>query len=146
METPVIVGLLVIAAVWSIYLLPTVFGDRREASLQSAEEFDRFTHLMADVQKRPRNTIVSPERYSVRNRRRAVLSVLVLLALATAGLALLKMSMSYLLIHLFTDSLLFLYVAALAQVKQRREYRLKISHVSAQRPAFEEPQIKVVAN
>lgn len=146
METPIIVGLLVIAAVWSIYLLPTVFGDRRQASLHSAEEFDRFTHLMADVQKRPRNTIVSPERYSVRSRRRAVLSVLALLAMSTAGLALLQQSMSYLLIHLFIDSLLFLYVAALAQVKQRREYRLKISHVSAQRPDFEEPQIKVVAN
>ena len=146
METPIIVGLLVIAAVWSIYLLPTVFGDRREASLHSAEEFDRFTHLMADVQKRPRNTIVSPERYSVRNRRRAVLGVLASVALATGGLALWQQSLNYLLIHLFIDSLLFLYVAALAQVKQRREYRLKISHVSDQRPAFEEPQIKVVAN
>jgi hypothetical protein len=146
METPIIVGLLVIAAVWSIYLLPTVFGDRREASLHSAEEFDRFTHLMADVQKRPRNTIVSPERYSVRSRRRAVLGVLATVALLTGGLALWQQSLNYLLIHLFVDSLLFLYVAALAQVKQRREYRLKISHVSDQRPAFEEPQIKVVAN
>jgi hypothetical protein len=54
--------------------------------------------------------------------------------------------LGWLLIHLFVDGLLFLYIAALAQVKQRREYRLKVSHVSDQRPDFEEPQIKVIAN
>ncbi|MEX1091736.1 MAG: hypothetical protein WEF28_01140 [Acidimicrobiia bacterium] len=146
METPLIVGLLVIAAVWSIYLLPSVFGDRREAALHSAEEFDRFTHLMADVQKRPRSSIVPESRNMVRGRRRVVLGVLVLAALATGLLALVQSSLGWLLIHLFVDGLLFLYIAALAQVKQRREYRLKVSHVSDQRPDFEEPQIKVIAN
>ena len=146
METPLIVGLLVIAAVWSIYLLPSVFGDRREAALHSAEEFDRFTHLMADVQKRPRSSIVPESRDTVRGRRRAVLGVLVLTALATGLMALFQSSLGWLLISLFIDGLLFLYIAALAQVKQRREYRLKISHVSDQRPDFEEPQIKVIAN
>ena len=43
--------LLVIAAVWSVYLLPVVFGDRREASMSSTEEFDRWSHSMAHVQK-----------------------------------------------------------------------------------------------
>ncbi len=146
METPLIVGLLVIAAVWSIYLLPSVFGDRREAALHSADEFDKFTHLMADVQKRPRSSIVPESRNTVRNRRRIVLGSLVLLAVVTGGLALWQSSMTWLLVHIFVDGLVFLYVAALAQVKQRRQERLKISHVSEQRPAFEEPQIKVIAN
>ena len=146
METPLIVGLLVIAAVWSIYLLPSVFGDRREAALHSAEEFDRFTHLMADVQKRPRSSIVPESRNAVRGRRRVVLGILVVAAFATALMAFFQSSLGWLLIHLFVDGLLFLYIAALAQVKQRREYRLKVSHVSEQRPDFEEPQIKVVAN
>ena len=146
METPLIVGLLVIAAVWSIYLLPSVFGDRREAALHSAEEFDRFTHLMADVQKRSRNEIVPESRNTVRARRRVVLGVLVLAAFATAATAFFQSSLGWLLIHLFVDGLLFLYIAALAQVKQRREYRLKVTHVSEQRPDFEEPQIKVIAN
>ncbi|MEX1037698.1 MAG: hypothetical protein WDZ96_02440 [Acidimicrobiia bacterium] len=146
METPLIVGLLVIAAVWSIYLLPSVFGDRREAALHSAEEFDRFTHLMADVQKRPRSSIVPETRDTVRARRRAVLGALVLAALATGAMALLQSSLGWLMFHLVVDGLLFLYIAALAQVKQRREYRLKVSHVSDQRRDFEEPQIKVIAN
>lgn len=146
METPLIVGLLVIAAVWSIYLLPSVFGERREASLHSAEEFDRFTHLMADVQKRPRSSIVPESRNTVRGRRRVVLTVLAVLAVTAGAMALWQMSMAWLLIHLFVDGLLFLYIAALAQVKQRRQYRLKVSHVSDQRPDFEEPQIRVIAN
>lgn len=146
METPLIVGLLVIAAVWSIYLLPSVFGDRREAAMHSAEEFDRFTHLMADVQKRPRSSIVPESRNTVRSRRRVVLGVLVVVALATGLMAFFQSSWGWLLIHLFVDGLLFLYIAALAQVKQRREYRLKVTHVSEQRPDFEEPQIKVIAN
>lgn len=146
METPLIVGLLVIAAVWSIYLLPAVFGDRREASLHSAEEFDRFTHLMADVQKRPRSSIVPETRTTVRNRRRIVLGVLIGLAVATGAMALMQMSLAWLLVNLFVDALVFLYIAALAQVKQRRQYRLKVTHVSEQRPDFAEPQIKVIAN
>ncbi len=146
MDTPLIVGLLVIAAVWSIYLLPSVFGDRQEASLHSADEFEKFSHLMADVQKRPRSSIVPESRNVVRHRRRIVLGVLVGAALITAGVAYMQMSMGWLLIHLTIDGLLFLYIAALAQVKQRRQWRLKVTHVSEQRPDFEEPQIRVIAN
>ncbi len=146
MDTPLIVGLLVIAAVWSIYLLPSVFGDRQQASLHSADEFEKFSHLMADVQKRPRTSIVPESRNVVRHRRRIVLGVLVGAAVITAGVAFLQTSMGWLLIHLTIDGLLFLYIAALAQVKQRRQWRLKVTHVSEQRPDFEEPQIRVIAN
>ncbi|REK23925.1 MAG: hypothetical protein DWQ40_01745 [Actinobacteria bacterium] len=146
LEAPLIVGLLVIAAVWSIYLLPSFFGDRREAAMHSAEEFDRFTHLMADVQKRPRSSIVPESRNHVRARRRIVLMFLAGAAVVTGGIALWQMSLVWLLVHLFVDGLLFLYIAALAQVKQRRQERLKVTHVSEQRPDFEEPQIKVIAN
>lgn len=146
MDTPLIVGLLVIAAVWSIYLLPSVFGDRQQASLQSADEFERFSHLMADVQKRPRSSIVPESRNTVRHRRRVVLGLLVGVAVASAGMALWQQSMGWLLIHLTIDGLLFLYIAALAQVKQKRQWRLKVTHVSEQRPDFEEPQIRVIAN
>jgi hypothetical protein len=146
METPLIVGLLVIAAVWSIYLLPTVFGEKSARSMSSADEFDRFTHLMADVQKRPRSSIVPASRNTVRHRRRLVLGSLVGLTVLTGGLALWQMSFGWLLINLVVDAILFLYIAALAQVKQRRQDRLMVTHVSEQRHDFEEPQIKVIAN
>lgn len=146
METSVIVGLLLIAAVWSVYLLPSVFGDRQNAPKNSTEEFDRWTHLMADVQKRPYNRRAVSQRDVIRLRRRRTVAVLGILALVTAGLALWQNSLPFLLLHLFIDSLIALYVAALAQMKQQRQWRLKVTHVSERPAEWDEPQVKVVAN
>lgn len=145
MEASVIVGLLLIAGVWSVYLLPSVFGDRQNAPKNSTEEFDRWTHLMADVQKRPYSRRAVGQRDVIRLRRKRTIGVLVVLALVTAGLALWQNSLPLLLIHLFIDSLIGLYLAALAQMKQQRQWRLKVSHVSERQTQWEEPQIKIVA-
>ena len=145
METSVIVGLLLIAAVWSVYLLPSVFGERQNAPKNSTEEFDRWTHLMADVQKRPYNRKAVGQRDIIRLRRRRTVAVLVILALFTAGLALWQSSLPLLFLHLFVDSLIALYVAALAQMKQQRQWRLKVTHVSERPAEWDEPQVKVIA-
>ena len=144
MSTSVIIGLLVIAAIWSVYLLPSVFGDRRNAPLNSTEEFDRWTNLIADVQKRPYSKGEVGQRDVIRLRRRRAMAILVGLALAIAALAWWQNSLALLLLQLFVDSLIALYVAALAQMKQRRQWRLKVSHVSE--PEWEEPRIRVIAN
>jgi hypothetical protein len=146
METSVIVGLLLIAAVWSVYLLPSVFGDRQNAPMNSTEEFDRWTHLMADVQKRPYNRSAVGERDIIRLRRRRTIAILGTLALVTAGLALWQNSLPLLLLHLFVDSLIGLYIAALAQMKQQRQWRLKVTHVSERPAEWDEPQVKVIAH
>ncbi|HEY6629540.1 MAG TPA: hypothetical protein VI193_11200 [Acidimicrobiia bacterium] len=145
MTTSVIIGLLVIAAIWSVYLLPSVFGNRQNTPLNSTEEFDRWTHLIADVQKRPYSKGDVGHRDIIRLRQRRTMALLITLALVTAGLAWWQNSMPLLLVHLFVDSLIALYVAALAQMKQRRQWRLKVSHVS-ERPEWEEPQVRVIAN
>ncbi len=145
METSVIVGLLLIAGVWSVYLLPSVFGDRQNTPKNSTEEFDRWTHLRADVQKRPYSRGAVSQRDVIRLRRRRTIAVLGTLALITAGLALWKNSLPLLLLHLFIDSLIALYVAALAQMKQQRQWRLKVTHVSERPTEWEEPQVKVIA-
>jgi hypothetical protein len=145
MQTSVIIGLLVIAAIWSVYLLPSVFGDRQNAPLNSTEEFDRWTHLIADVQKRPYSKGEVGQRDVIRLRRRRAMAILIGLALITAGLAWWQNSLPLLLLHLFIDSLIALYIAALAQMKQRRQWRLKVSHVS-ERPEWEEPKVRVIAN
>jgi hypothetical protein len=146
METSVIVGLLLIAAVWSVYLLPSVFGDRQNAPKNSTEEFDRWTHLMADVQKRPYSRKAVNQRDVIRLRRKRTIAVLVILALITAALALWANSLPLLLLHLFVDSLVALYVAALAQMKQQRQWRLKVMHVSERPAEWDEPQVKVIAH
>jgi hypothetical protein len=144
MQTSVIIGLLVIAAIWSVYLLPSLFGNRQNAPLNSTEEFDRWTHLIADVQKRPYSKGEVGHRDVIRLRQRRTMALLITLALVTAGLAWWQNSLPLLLVHLFVDSLIALYVAALAQIKQRRQWRLKVSHVSE--PEWEEPRIRVIAN
>lgn len=146
MEASVIVGLLVIAAIWSVYLLPSLFGDRQNAPMNSTEEFDRWTHLIADVQKRPFNRGSVGTRDVIRIRQRRTLFVLGVIAVVTAALAWRQSSWALLLVHLFVDSLIFLYLAALQQMKQRRNWRLKVTHVAERPTEWDEPQIRVIAN
>lgn len=145
METPVIVGLLVIAAVWSFYLLPVVFGERQNGPINSTEEFDRWTHSMAYVQKQSAADLAASKRELVRQRRRRTLGMLAALAsLALFGAWYLN-SMALLLAGLFFGSLIGLYLVVLAQMKQRRNQRLKVTHVAERPSDWEEPQIKVIA-
>ena len=74
------------------------------------------------------------------------MGILIVLAVMTAGLALFQNSLPWLLIHLFIDSLIALYLVALAQMRQQRQWRLKVTHVSERPTEWEEPQIKVIAN
>lgn len=145
METPVIVGLLVIAAVWSFYLLPVVFGERRDGPVNSTEEFDRWTHSMAYVQKQSAADLVASRREVVRQRRRRTLVALAGLAGGSLFGAWFLDSMPLLLAGLFFGSLIALYLAMLAQMKQRRNQRLKVTHVAERPSDWEEPQIKVIA-
>ena len=146
METSVIVGLLVIAAVWSVYLLPHVFGDRKEASMSSTEEFDRWSHSIAHVQKQSAADLASSSKDVIRIRRRRTLGALVVLALGGFGAGWYFGSLAWTLVGAFFVSLIALYLAALAQMKQRRRMRLKVTHVSERPAEWEEPQVRVIAN
>lgn len=145
METPVIVGLLVIAAVWSFYLLPVVFGERSNGPVNSTEEFDRWTHSMAHVQKHSAADLAASHRDVVQRRRRRTLAILVTLAALSLFGAWYLGSMALLLAGLFFGSLIILYLALLAQMKRRRNERLKVTHVAERQGDWEEPQIKVIA-
>lgn len=144
--TSIIVALLVIAAAWAVYLLPVVFSDRRGTTMNSTEEFDRWSHSIANVQRQSAADLAASHRDLIRSRRRRTLSVLVGLTVLSLGLAGFLGSVPWLLAGLFFGSLVGLYVAVLTQMKQRREQRLKITHVSERPTEWEEPQIRVIAN
>jgi hypothetical protein len=144
--TPLIVGALVIGAIWAVYLLPAVFGERGTASMNSTEEFDRWTHSMAHVQKHTAADLAASHKDRIRVRRRRTLIALTVLAATGLGTAAYLRSMGWLLTGLFFVSLMVLYVAALAQMKQRRLQRLKVTHVSERPTEWDEPQVKVIAN
>lgn len=145
METSVIVVLLVIAGVWSVYLLPVVFGDRRDAPISSTEEFDRWSHSIANVQRHSTAELASSSREAIRQRRRRTLAALATLTLACVVLAWRVGSMAWLLAGLFFTSLIVLYMVVLAQMRQRRNMRLKVTHVSERPTEWEEPQVRVIA-
>lgn len=147
METPLIVAALVIGAVWAVYLIPTVFGERSGASsINSTEEFDRWTHSMAHVQKHSAADLAASHKDQVLARRRRTVTTLGFLASVCFGCAAYFGSLPWLLGGLFFVSLIGLFVAALAQMKQRRLQRLKVTHVSERPTEWEEPQVKVIAN
>lgn len=147
MTTPLIVAALVIGAIWAVYLLPAVFGERGSASsMNSTEEFDRWTHSMAHVQKHSAADLAASHKDQIRTRRRRTLMGLAVLAVIGFGAAGYSGSIGWLLGGLFFTSLFVLYVAALAQMKQRRLQRLKVTHVSERPTEWDEPQVKVIAN
>lgn len=146
METSVIVGLLVIAAVWSVYLIPAVFGERRDGAMSSTEEFDKWTHSMAHVQKHTASDLAQSSRDRIRSRRRRVLAALSALVTFSLFLAWQTSSFAWVLSALFFSSLIGLYLVLLTQMRQRRDQRLKVTHVAERQTEWEEPQVKVVGS
>lgn len=146
MDAPLTIAALVIVAIWAVYLLPTIFGERSSASINSTEEFDRWSHSMAHVQKHTAADLAASHKDQIRTRRRRTLWALAVLAAGCFGAAAFLGSVPWLLGGLFFTSLIVLYAAALAQMKQRRLQRLKVTHVSERPTEWEEPQVRVIAN
>ena len=89
--------------------------------------------------------LAASQRDLIKTRRRRILTVLMVLAAGAFGAAVYYKSMPWLLTGLFFTSLVVLYVTALAQMKQRRLQRLKVTHVAERPTEWEEPQVKVIA-
>lgn len=146
MDTPLIIAALVIAAIWAVYLLPAVFGERGSASMSSTEEFDRWSHSMAHVQKQTAADLRASHRDQIKLRRRRTLVALALLSAGSFVAAWQFSSIVWLLGGFLFASLILLYVAMLVQMKQRRLELLKVTHVAERPTEWDEPQIRVIAN
>lgn len=145
LTAPFLIAALVLATIWGIYLFPSISGGRKEAPLNSTEDFDRWTHLMADVQRRSMTPTRVTARDIVRTRRRRALGVLVVLAVATLVAAYATKSIGWLLVHLTVDAAIAWYIGMLMQVRHAQEARAAQVHV-ANRPAdADSHQVRVVA-
>lgn len=144
LTAPFLIAALVLATIWGIYLFPSISGGRKEAPLNSTEDFDRWTHLMADVQRRAMTPSRVTARDVVRSRRRRTLVVLALFALGSLAAAYTMKSIGWLLVHLTIDAAIAWYIGMLMQVRQRREARAAVTHV-ASRPTDADAQVRIVA-
>ncbi|HSL26286.1 MAG TPA: hypothetical protein VLA54_08400 [Acidimicrobiia bacterium] len=146
MVTPLIVAGLVIAAVWGLYLLPGMFGERRTTPLNSTEEFDRLTRQMADIQRQGYDARVSSARDLVRVRRRRTTAALIVLAIVTAFLAWRQGSLNWLLLHLGIDACLAWYLAMVAQLRQRHAQRVANRYFSQAIRERDDGPVRVISN
>ncbi len=140
-----LIGALLIAGVWGFYLFPSFFGQRREAPLNSTEEFGRWTHFMADVQQRDYDAGQVSARDVVRARRRRTLVILVMASVGTLALAYLRSSVNWLLVSLAVDGLIAWYVAMLMQLRNRRALHAARTHALIQPTQADEPRVRIVA-
>jgi hypothetical protein len=145
MDAPLLIAALVILTIWGIYLFPSFFGRRRNAPLNSTEEFDRWTHVMADVQRRSYGAKGSPRRALQRVRRRRTLAVLVAAATITLVMAFATKSVAFLVVHLITDALLAAFIGLLLQVKQQQAVRAARHHAIVRPNDADEPPVRIVA-
>ncbi len=145
MEAILLIGALIIAAAWGVYLIPNVTSGRRGTPLSSTEQFDRWTHVMADVQSRSYSLAQASSRNVLRRRRRRTLLALAVLAVLALGAALALSSIGWLIAHLALDAATAWYVGMLMQVKQREAARVANHHFETMSAAPEGPPVRIVA-
>ncbi len=141
---PILIGALVVAAIWGIYLFPSLTGSRN-APISSTEEFDRWTHVVADVQRRSYAAGRASTRDLIRARRRRVMVVLSILAIGTLALSYSTSSIGWLLVHLTIDAVIAWYIGMLIQVRQQRAVRVAESHQVTRPHDADEPPVRIVA-
>lgn len=145
MPNILLIGALITAAAWGVYLIPNLTSGRRGAPLNSTEQFDRWTHVMADVQSRSYSAAQASARNIVRRRRRRTLGSLVLVAFAAMVAALALSSVGWLIAHLALDAVIAWYVGMLMQVKQREAERVANHHLETIASTADGPPVRIVA-
>jgi molybdenum cofactor biosynthesis protein MoaC len=145
LTAPFLIAALVLATIWGIYLFPSISGGRKEAPLNSTEDFDRWTHLMADVQRRAMTPSRVTARDVVRSRRRRALVAWSSSRSVRWRLHTPCKSIGWLLVHLTIDAVIAWYIGMLMQVRHQREARAAETHVANRPTDADAPQVRIVA-
>ncbi|MEX1280988.1 MAG: hypothetical protein AB1Z57_03995 [Acidimicrobiia bacterium] len=135
-----IIFVLVIAAVWGLFLLPSLIEARREAPLTSTKRYDQMAARLSVPQ-----TQASPvNRARASARRRRTLIVAGLLAAGTLAAAIITANVWVLVAHLVIDAFLAWYVAMLVQLR-KQEHRVALARRVQEAPVESTPQVRVIA-
>lgn len=146
-----IIVFILLAGVWAAFLLPSFFDHRRQTPRATTRDFARTKQLLATV-----SSASYGEHYTRRHRmarRRQLMFILVLGAVASLVVATVTGSMLWLGVAIAFDVAIAGYVTALLLLRQQERVRagrsvvpLPVSYDSAPEPAFEEtPTVRVIA-
>ncbi|MFQ5967333.1 MAG: hypothetical protein ACE5MI_06955 [Acidimicrobiia bacterium] len=143
MDTIGVILLLLVAGVWAFFLLPALFTVRKDAPVSTTRQFSRLTARLESVQRAAADNQRLGRRQVIERRRR-VLLVLILLAIASIALALWLSSRVLLGFHVVVDGVLAWYIVRLIQIRQRREGQARVVGLTTY--ADEEQPVRVVAH
>ena len=135
--------LLLVAGVWAFFLLPALFTVRKDAPVSTTRQFSRLTARLESVQRAAADQQNVAKRQVIARRRRTLV-ILILLALASLGVALWLGSRPLLGFHVVVDGVLAWYVVRLVQIRQRREAQASV--VGLPPHPDEEAPVRVVAH
>ncbi len=136
-----IVIFILLAGVWAMLLIPSFFDSRRQAPINTTQNFARDTARLGAVRAAAAEPAVARRRQVLARRRRALIG-LVAAALTTLTIAIVTGSLLMLGLNLVVDMALAAYVAMLLQIKQFSGTQPVPLH-PAQQAAPEETQAKI---
>lgn len=135
-----IIFVLVIAAVWGLFLLPSLVEARKEAPLMSTQRYDEVSARLSIAQREDRTG--GRTRASARRRRTLIISGLV--AAGTLAAAIITGNLWILVAHLVVDAFIAWYVAMLVQLR-RHEQRVAIAKHLQEAPIEQSHEVRVIA-
>ena len=139
-----IVLFILLAAVWAVFLIPSFFNSRKEAPINSTQDFARNAARLNAVRVSAVEPSVARRRRTLARRRRALL-LLITAAIGSLAAAIWTGGVALLGVNLAVDMALAAYVAILFQVKQQPAPRSVVIPMHQDDAAEEQAQIRVVA-
>ncbi len=137
-----IVIFILLAGVWAMLLIPSFFDSRKQAPINTTQDFARNTARLNAVRVLA-NEPAAVQRRRVLARRRRTLIALVAAAMASLGLAIVTGSIVFLGVNLVVDMALASYVAMLLQIKEHAGVRPPVPLPVEASPAAEDSQAKI---
>ncbi len=139
-----IVLFILLAAVWAVFLIPSFFNSRKEAPINSTQDFARNAARLNAVRVSAVEPAVARRRRTLARRRRALLGLISAAVLSLAA-AIWTGSVVLLGVNLAIDMALAAFVAVLFQVSRQPASRSVVIPIHQAEHQDEQAKIRVVA-
>ncbi len=137
-----IVIFILLAGVWAMLLIPSFFDSRKQAPINSTQDFAKNTARLNAVRVLASEPAAAQRRRVLARRRRTLIG-LVAAAMASLGIAIVTGSLILLGINLVVDMALAAYIAMLLQIKEHAIVRPPVPLPVETAEAAEDTQAKI---